>query len=156
MTHKSTRSSGVLRQLGMPSSAICALAALGVPRAVAHDLELVGPAVNAVLVFAPVAIWIAVVLWRGVPNPFPTLLAVGAVYGLLLAVTHQILWTEAFDGDRPRLGGELEGRLPPAVETALMRTFASGSGLVTGAMVGAITGAVAWLAARLLPGHRHR
>jgi hypothetical protein len=140
----------------MPLWAICALAVLAVPRAVAHDLELAGRGVNALLVFAPLVVWIAVALYRRVPDPFLTLLAVGAVYGLLLAVTHQVLWTEAFDGDRPGLGGELEGRLTPAAETAVLRTFAFMSSLVTGVLVGAATGALAWLAARLLPGRRPR
>ncbi|GAA2113873.1 hypothetical protein [Actinomadura alba] len=144
------------RSLGMPLPVIVALAALGVPRVVAHDLDLVGGGVNAVLVFGPVVIWIAVVLWRRLPNPFATLLAVGLVYGALLAVTHQILWNEAFGEDPPRLGGNLEGELSPAVESLVVRTFAFGSSVLTGVLVGVIAGAVGWLAARVLPGHGSR
>ncbi|WP_232376423.1 hypothetical protein [Amycolatopsis aidingensis] len=130
------------------------LAVLGVPRVIAHDLGLVGPVLNAVLVFLPIAIWAAVVLWQRVPNPLRTLTAVGLVYGVLLAVTHQLLWTEAFGDSPPSLGGNLAGVLAPAAEGVLLRVFAFGSSLVTGLAVGAATGAVCWVLARLVPGFR--
>ncbi|WP_233358900.1 hypothetical protein [Thermomonospora amylolytica] len=153
MWQRQKKAPGALRRsLGMPPPLIVALAALGVPRVIAHDLDLVGPGVNAILVFGPVLIWIAVVLRRRPPNPFPALLAVGLGYGVMLAVTHQILWNEAFDGDPPRLGGNLEGELSPAVESLILRISAFGGSVFTGVLVGAVAGAVAWLAARLLPG----
>lgn len=143
-------------RLGMSLAAVCGLAVLGVPRVVAHDLDLVGPATNAVLVFAPIAAWLAVVLWRRVPNPFLTLLVIGGIYGVLLALTHQVLWTQSFDGDPPRLGGNLTGVLPAAAEAAVTRGFAFASSLVTGLLVGAAVGAVGWLLARVVPGFRPR
>ncbi|MFB9903135.1 hypothetical protein [Allokutzneria oryzae] len=147
--------SGKLRRsIGIPPLTVLGLAALGVPRVVAHDLSLVGPLVNGLLVFVPIAIWIAYVLWKRVPNPFVTLLAVGVVYGVLLGVTHQILWTEGFASDPPRLGGNLAGALPPAVEALVLRIFAFGSSLFTGALMGAGTGAAGWLLARLVPAFR--
>ncbi|MFG1945917.1 hypothetical protein [Nonomuraea sp. NPDC048826] len=141
--------------LGMSPIAILGLAALGVPRVVAHDLGPVGPVVNAVLVFLPVVIWLGVVLWRRVPNPFLTLLAIGGAYGVLLAVAHQLFWGAAFD-DPPQLGGNLAGALSPGAEEALMRTFAFGSSLFTGVLVGVVTGLVGWLLARAVPAFRHR
>ncbi|MGW5052644.1 hypothetical protein [Actinokineospora sp. NPDC004072] len=140
------------RSIGLPPLAVLGLAALGVPRAVAHDLALVGPLVNGLLVFAPLAVWVGYVLWRRVPNPFLALLAVGVAYGVLLAATHQILWAEAFAGDRPRLGGALAGSLAPAAEGLVLRVFSVGSSLVTGAMTGAGAGAVSWVLARAVPG----
>ncbi|MBF6209504.1 hypothetical protein IU433_05960 [Nocardia puris] len=139
------------RRLGVSPAVVGILASLGVPRVIAHDLDLVGPAVNAVLVFAPIAVWIGYVLWRRVPNPFLTLLAVGVVYGTLLALTHQILWDAAFE-DPPRLGGNLEGRLSPGAEEVALRVFSVGSSLVTGLLLGAITGAFAWGLARVTRG----
>jgi hypothetical protein len=127
--------------LGLPLAAICSLALLAVPRVVAHDLDLVGEAVNLVLVFAPPVIWVAVVLARRVPNPLLTLGAVGLCYGLLAAITHQILWNRALD-EEPRLGGNLAD-LPDTAQTAIMRGFAAGSSIVTGIVVGLIAGAVA-------------
>jgi hypothetical protein len=142
--------------LGVSPLVVLGLALLGVPRVVAHDLALVGPVVNALLVFVPIAVWIGFVLVKRMPNPFLTLLAVGVVYGLLLALTHQLLWVEAFSGGPPSLGGNLAGVLPPAGEAVLLRAFAAGSSLVTGALTGVATGAVAWLLARIVPGLRPR
>ncbi|GAA4910696.1 hypothetical protein LX16_2674 [Stackebrandtia albiflava] len=135
-------------RLGMPLLGVVGLAALAAPRVVAHDLDLVSPAVNSVLVFAPLLAWIGVVWWRRVPNPFVTLLAVGVVYGVMLAVIHQLLWSRSFDGAPPELGGNLAGVLAPAVESGVIRVFAFGGSLVTGTLVGAATGAVAWLLAK--------
>ncbi|MDA0632314.1 hypothetical protein OUY22_02725 [Nonomuraea sp. MCN248] len=139
--------------LGMSPVMIVGLALLGVPRVIAHDLGLVGPVINAVLTFLPVIVWLGVVLWRRVPNPFLTLLAIGGAYGVLLAVTHQLLWSAAF-GEPPRLGGDLAGALAPGAEEALMRTFAFGSSVFTGILVGVLVGAVGWVLARAVPAAR--
>ncbi|MFC4855972.1 hypothetical protein [Actinophytocola glycyrrhizae] len=144
------------RPLGLSLVWIWALAALAVPRAVAHDLDLVGPTVNSVLVFAPAVVWLAVVLPKRVPRPFLTLLMIGVCHGILLAATHQVLWTQAHDAAPPRLGGNLEGTFSPGVEAVVMRLFAVFSSLLTGAGVGAVAGAVGWLLARMVPAFRPR
>ncbi|WP_199429742.1 hypothetical protein [Qaidamihabitans albus] len=144
------------RSLGMSPLGIFGLAALGVPRVIAHDLDLVGPVGNALLVFVPIAVWLTVALWKRVPNAFLTLLVVGVVYGLLLAVTHQVLWAEAFADDPPALGGNLTDVLAPSAEGIVLRVFAFFSSLVTGTVVGAVTGAVGWALSRLVPGFRLR
>ncbi len=140
----------IRRALGMPLLAVGGLALLGVPRVVAHDLELVGAVANAVLVYLPIAVWLVVVLWLRVPNAFRTLLVIGFAYGVVLAMTHQVLWTQAF-AEPPSLGGNLAGALAPAVESALLRTFAFLSSVITGVFVGAVTGTVGWLLAKALP-----
>ncbi|MEV0702315.1 hypothetical protein AB0I53_30975 [Saccharopolyspora sp. NPDC050389] len=140
--------------LGMPLSAVFGLALLGVPRVVAHDLRLAGTLVNALLVFVPIAVWLAVVLWLRVPNAFRTLLIVGVIYGVLLGVVHQLLWAQAFGGDAPILGGNLAGALAPTAERLLLRAFAFLSSLVTGVLVGAGTGMVGWVIAKAVPGFR--
>ncbi|TCP48502.1 hypothetical protein EV191_11059 [Tamaricihabitans halophyticus] len=142
------------RKIGLGPLTVLALAALGVPRVIAHDLALVGPLVNGLLVFVPIAVWIAYVLWKRVPNPLVTLLAVGLAYGALLGITHQILWTAAFAGDPPQLGGNLAGTLSPGMEAVVVRLFAFGSSLFTGVLLGAGTGAASWLLARLVPAFR--
>jgi hypothetical protein len=142
----------IRRALGVSPLVVLGLALLGVPRVVAHDLDLVGPAVNAMLVSVPIAVWIGFVLVRRVPNPFLTLLAVGVGYGVLLGATHQLLWAEAFAGARPSLGGNLAGVLPPAGEALLLRVIAFGSSLFTGALTGVATGAAGWLLVRIVPG----
>lgn len=137
---------GSLRR-GLSAPAVFLLAALAVPRVVTHDLGIFeeGSFVNSLLVFAPPAIWLAVVLWRRVPNPFLILSVIGLVYGVMLAVGHQILWVAAYGGDPPSLGGNLEGVLAPALESLVLRTSAFLSGVLTGTFVGALVGGVAWV-----------
>lgn len=156
MTGNDMEQSRVRRATGLSLRAIIGLAALAVPRVIAHDLDLVGPVVNSVLVFVPIAIWLAVVLWNRVPRPFLALLAVGIVYGVLVAVTHQVLWNQSFQGDPPALGGNLAGVLAPGTEAVVLRVFAFFSSVLTGTAVGAVTGAVGWLLAKLVPGFRPR
>ncbi|MDR7273639.1 hypothetical protein [Catenuloplanes atrovinosus] len=123
--------------LGLPPLALLALALVAVPRPVLHDLEIIqeGTAVNALFVAVPLLIWIVVVVLARVPKPFLTLLAVGAVHGVLLAVVHQVLW----DADV-----HLAGSLPPAAEQVLIRGLAAISSVFTGLLTGAVTGLVAW------------
>ncbi|GAA4913267.1 hypothetical protein [Streptomonospora salina] len=135
----------------LPWWCVLGLAALGLPRVVAHDLGLVGPAANTALVFGPVLVWVAVAVLGRLRRPLVALLIVGAVYGVLLAAVHQVLWAQGFAGDPPQLGGELAGTLPPASEGALLRAAAVVSSVATGVGIGAVSGAVAWVLARLLP-----
>jgi hypothetical protein len=139
------------RKLGLSVPAIVLLAAIAAIRVPLHDLGIVqeGSILAGLLVFVPLALWLVVVLQRRVLNPFLALTAVGLAYGVMLAVIHQLLWGAAFGGDPPSLGGNLEGALDPGVEAAVFRVSAFFSSLVTGTMVGALTGAVAWTIARL-------
>ena len=68
---------------------LAAIAAIRVPL---HDLGIVqeGSAAAWLLVFVPLALWVGVVLWRRVPNPFLALTVVGFAYGVMLAVVHQV------------------------------------------------------------------
>ncbi|WP_051426090.1 hypothetical protein [Jiangella gansuensis] len=133
------------RSLGLPLVAVVALALLAAPRVVLHDLDIIeeGTPLNAVFVFLPPLVWIAVVLVKRVPNPFLTILAVGACYGIVLALGHQLLWDANYGDDPPQLGGNLAD-LDPAVEAVIIRGFAVVSSVFTGVIVGAITGLIAW------------
>lgn len=137
-----------MRRLGLSPAAIFALALLGVPRVVAHDLGPVGGVLNALLVFVPIAVWLGVVVWRQVPRPFLTLLVIGVTYGVLVGLTHQLLWPWAFESP-PRLGGNLAGTLSSTEESTVLRLFAFGSSVLTGLGVGALVGLVGWGALRL-------
>ncbi|MFE6389914.1 MULTISPECIES: hypothetical protein [Nocardiopsis] len=138
--------------LGLPWTAIALLALLAAPRVILHDLGVIqeGTLVNALFVFVPPLVWVAVAVLTRVPNPFLTLLAVGLLYGVLLALGHQLLWNTAWEGGAPRLGGNL-GDLPPLAHAVVIRGFAVVSSLLTGAAVGAVTGLVAWGIGRLVP-----
>jgi hypothetical protein len=73
------------------------------------------------------------------------------VYGVLLAVTHVLLWDlnlQIAGVEPPALGGNLEGVLPGWLEAVLLRGAASLSSLLVGLAVGAATGLVAWLLQR--------
>jgi hypothetical protein len=131
--------------LGLPWTALIGLALLAVPRVVLHDLDLIqeGDFVNLLLVFVPLLVWIVVALAARVPKPFLTLLAVGGLYGVFLALGHQLLWDRSV-GDDATLGGNLEGTLSPATEELVIRTFAVFSSIFTGLLVGAVTGLIAW------------
>jgi hypothetical protein len=126
------------------------LASLAAPRVVLHDLGVIteGSFVNALLVFGPPVIWILVAVCARVPKPFLTVLAIGAIYGVFLAVGHQVFWTTVWADDPPQLGGNLAGQFSPPVESVILRTFAVFSSLFTGALVGAISGLVAWILSR--------
>lgn len=144
----------VAERLGLAPLTIVALAMLGAPRAIAHDLGPVAAVLNGLLVFVPLAVWVAVVLWRRVPSPLLTLSVVGAVYGVVLGAVHQALWHMAHD-EPVELGGNLAGALSPAFEAIVVRAAAVGSSLLTGILTGVAAGAVAWLLTRMVPAFRH-
>lgn len=139
---------------GLPMLSIILLALLGVPRVIAHDLQWVDPhgIINRLLVFIPPIVWILYVLGKRhhVQYPFLPLMAIGAVYGLFLGITHQLLWNMAFETP-PALGGNLAD-LPAAANSFLTRTFAFISSIVTGTVVGSICGIAATVLHTLVKG----
>ena len=147
--------SAAVRPLGFSWPVLVALAALAAPRVVLHDLGALeeGSVVNGLFVFLPPAGWIAAVLWKRPPRPFATVVVIGAIYGVFLALGHQLLWDAAFGGNAPTLGGNLAGMDPGTQEIAL-RAAAVLSSLVTGTLVGVVTAAVALLLCRVVPAPR--
>jgi hypothetical protein len=136
-------------RFGLPVGLVVVLGLLAAPRVVLHDLDVIkeGTLVNALLVFVPLLIWIAVAVRRST-NPFVSLLAVGGVYGLCLVVIHNALWSHTWAGSPPTLGGNLEGRLPAGIEELILRGAMSLTSLFTGLAAGTVCGAVAWATAR--------
>ena len=145
------KETGVSRRLGLSAPVVILLAALAAIRVPLHDLGIIqeGDAAAWLLVFVPLAIWVAVVLWQRVPNPFLTLVLIGVTYGVMLAVIHQVYWGAAFDGNPPNLGGNLDGVLDPGLETVFFRVSAFFSSIFTGTFLGAIVGVVAWAIERV-------
>ncbi|MDR7186807.1 hypothetical protein J2X85_003868 [Microbacterium trichothecenolyticum] len=125
--------------LGFSVAALIGLAALGVPRAILHDLHIIeeGSAWNWLLALGPVAVWITLTVVRKVPTPFLTVLVIGAIFGVMLVITHQLLWDFAYQGTPPAIGNS-------AAATLIPRLAAIPSGLFTGAIIGAIGGLIAW------------
>ncbi|MFC0532405.1 hypothetical protein [Phytohabitans kaempferiae] len=137
-------------RLGLPLWMIAALAALAMPRVFIHDtgVSVPGP-VQGLLVFGPPLVWLIVAVVRRVPSPVVTLLAVGGLYGVGLAVVHNIFWSDVFADDPPSLGGNLAGQLSPGTEELVFRVATSASSLLTGLVVGLISGLLAVLVRRL-------
>jgi hypothetical protein len=133
---------GTRRSLGFSWPVLVALAALAAPRVVLHDLGLIeeGTFVNGLFVFVPPACWIVAVVWKRPRRPFASVVAIGALYGVFLAVGHQLLWNATI-GDRT----------DPALQEGLLRAAAVVSSLVTGTLVGVVAGAVAVALTRILP-----
>lgn len=130
-------------RFGLPWWAILLLAALSLPRVVVHDLDVdTGAWGPALLAIGPMLVWVGVALWARVPSPVTTLLVVGTVYGIGLGIGHNLMWDSVFAED-PRLGGSWEGRLPRQAEEVIMRIVTLGSSVVTGAVVGLVSGLVA-------------
>jgi hypothetical protein len=140
------------RALGFSWPVLVALAALAAPRVVLHDLGVIeeGSVVNGLFVFVPLACWTAAVLWKRPPRPFATVVVIGAIYGVFLAIGHQLLWDAAFGRNAPTLGGNLAG-IDPGTQEIAARVASVLSSLVTGTLVGVVAAAVALLLSRVLP-----
>ncbi len=125
---------------GLPLAATLGLAALAVPRVILHDLHLIPPSapVTWALALAPVVVWIAAAVLTRTPRPFLAVLLIGVSFGVMLVVTHQLLWDTAFKGAPPALGTGPAALLIPRVAAVF-------SGLATGTAMGAIAGLVAML-----------
>lgn len=136
---------------GLSWPIIAALAALAVPRVVVHDLKIVqeGTWPNTLLVFVPPICWVVVVVARRTASPFQTVLVIGICAAVTTGVVHQVLWPVAMADVETRLGGNLAG-LDRDVQHLLFRIAAFVSSVVTGTVVGMVTAATAWAAARLL------
>ena len=142
--------SKVKEKLGVGIFELAALSLLGLPRVILHDLSVIeeGTFFNSLLVFVPVIVWIIYILRRKVKAPFLSMLLLCIIYGIILGITHQILWTQSFP-EGVQLGGNLS-ELPAAVSNAIIRGFAFLSSITTGTIMGLALGAVTWLLNQLL------
>lgn len=119
------------------------LSLVGLPRVILHDLSLIaeGSLVNSIFVFVPMISWIGYGVLKKRGQPFLPVVIIGIFYGILLAVSHQLLWRFAL-GEPIQLGGNLKG-LSPILAPVIIRLAAILSSLTTGAVVGVICGALA-------------
>lgn len=89
----------------MPVWLMLLLVALGLPRTVLEDLDIVAPESSLlyyVLALTPFAAWLAVAIFRPTRKPLMDFLVLGALYGLSLVIVHQALWTQQHDTDDGR------------------------------------------------------
>lgn len=129
---------------------IIILALLPIGRVIGHDLQIVKPEtyLNFLLAIVPLILWVVVVLYKKVRSPLINLLVVGAVFGIFLALTHQIFWDGFWAGREPSLGN-LEGKLSPLAEEVVTRSAAFISSVLTGIVTGGIMGLIAMLLQRV-------
>ena len=129
-------------KLGVGFFELIILSLLGLPRIILHDLSLIeeGTFINGLLVCMPIIIWITYILVKNVETPFLSMFILCCMYGVFLALTHQILWLQSFP-EPVQFGGNLSN-VPPAVSNGIARVFAFLSSLTTGAVLGVILGAV--------------
>jgi len=120
------------RPLGLSVLSLIALAALGVPRVILHDLHIIDEAHPAswILSLGPVAVWVAVAVVKKVPNPFLTVLTIGLIFAVMLSITHQLLWSSLFES--------------PGTAEAISRLSPIPGGLFAGLLLGGAGGLAAW------------
>jgi hypothetical protein len=81
----------------MPAWLVLVLVALGIPRTVLADLGIVPPESGLLyycLALVPFAVWLVVAIRRRSRRPLQDFLMVGGLYGVSLAIVHQVMWTE--------------------------------------------------------------
>lgn len=130
--------------LGLPVLVILGLAAIAVPRALVHDFAPGAAAVlSPLLAIVPALVWIVVAaVWSR--RPLLSLVVAGGIYGVALAVVHNIAWSSVFADGSPQLGGALTGALSPMAEETIGRGAATISSILTGAAMGLVCGLIAW------------
>lgn len=131
------------RGLGLPFLAIVGLALLVLPRIVVHDLGLLPPAspLYILLNVLPFVAWVLVAVgWSR--RPWVSLVVAGGLYGVALAVVHNLAWNSVF-GVQPQLGGSLGDSLSPSTQELLMRGATVLSSMGTGLVVGLVLGLIA-------------
>lgn len=107
--HKATPTrSKVLRPIwltDMPAWLMMTLVAVGLPRTILADLDVVQPESGLLYYFlalAPFVVWLGVALLRETRKPLMDFVVLGVLYALSLAVVHQVLWNaNAGYGHRP-------------------------------------------------------
>lgn len=145
----------------LPPGLLLLLAAVGLPRTVLADLDIVPPESGLlyyVLALAPFALWLGVAVRRRSRRPLMDFVVVGLVYGLTLVLVHLALWdAPAGYGNRPPAGavdfaegfgaGWQDAALVGHV-SAVALLIGVGSGLVAGLVAVAAT---AWRSRHLGP-----
>lgn len=119
--------------------ALVGLAAIGLPRVILHDLHIIDSAhpLSWILTLGAVAVWVAVTVARKAPRPFLTVLTIGVIFGIMLVITHQILWGYLYADNPEFLNND-------GIAGNVSRLAVIPGGLFAGAALGAVGGLIAW------------
>jgi hypothetical protein len=149
-TSKSKSTSGS----NFPLLLVIMLAIIMIPRVVLHDLRVIplDSVWYKIAAVGPLVAWLGFAVFGRTRRPFYNFLLVGLCFGLLLGVTHQLLWTASWGTNPPHLGGNLAGTMSPIVEELVLRAAAFVSSLGTGLIFGMAFGLIAVAASKLRRG----
>jgi hypothetical protein len=131
----------------LPKGTVLILVAIGLPRTILADLDIVeaesGP-VYYVLALAPFAAWLVVAVMRNSRRPFLDFVVVGLLYGLSLVVVHQALWEvgPSLGHHPPASAVDFADRFDGAGRELALRVYTSGIAMVIGLGTGLVTGLV--------------
>jgi hypothetical protein len=131
----------------MPAALVLTLVALGVPRTILADLDIV-PAESGLLYYAlaltPYAAWLAVALFRPSRRPIAGFLIVGVLYGLSLVVIHQALWRAgpSLGHNPPASAIDFANQFSVGWHDFALRAYTSGIAMIIGISSGLVTGIV--------------
>jgi hypothetical protein len=138
----------------MPVWLMAALVAVGIPRTVLADLDVV-PANSGlpyyVLALTPYACWLAVAVLRPTRKPVMDFVVLGVLYGISLIVVHQVLWG-AEGHIIPQSAHDFAEQFRPSLRELVLRVYSSGIALAIGAGSGLVGSAVAFTASRIRSG----
>lgn len=135
----------------MPTGLMAALVAVGVPRTVLADLNVVPPESGLpyyVLALAPYACWLVVAVLRPTRRPVMDFLVLGLLYGISLIVIHQVLWG-AEGHTIPQSAHNFAEHFRPGLQELVLRVYTSGIAMVIGVGSGLVGSAVALAASRV-------
>jgi hypothetical protein len=132
----------------MATGLILLLVALGVPRTILEDLDVVAPESGLLYYFlalTPFAIWLAVGIARRSCRPLADFLVVGILYGLSLVVIHQALWSvgPSLAHHPPASAVDFADQFGPGWRGVALRGYTSGIAMMIGVGSGVVVGLVA-------------
>lgn len=136
------------------------LVAIGLPRTVLADLDIVAPESSLlyyVLALVPFAVWLVVAVVRPTRKPVLDFLVVGVLYGLSLILVHQLLWNAPGAGHSvPQSAIDFAEQVSPDARELVLRAYTAGISLVIGLGTGLACALVAAIAGRVRSSrHRH-
>jgi hypothetical protein len=131
----------------LPKGATLILVAIGLPRTILADLDVVEPEsgpVYYVLALAPFVVWLVVAVMRTSRRPFLDFVVVGLLYGLSLVVVHQALWEvgPSLGHHPPASAVDFANRFDGAGRELALRVYTTGIAMVIGLGTGLVTGLV--------------
>ena len=135
----------------MPVWLMAALVAVGVPRTVLADLDIVPPESGLLyylLALTPYACWLAVAVLRRTRKPVVDFVMLGVLYGISLIVVHQLLWG-AEGHIIPDSAQKFAEQFRPGLRELVLRVYTSGIAMAIGVGSGLVGSAVAFAASRI-------